>query len=244
MRRRQVLAWPLGTALTLAGCASQRYRAAATVVPFSAAAAMGAPPAGWEPYVLRRDLARTDYRTVDRDGMRVLHASARGGSSGLRQVLRADALVTPRLRWSWRVDALPADFQACSEVDDAAARVVLGFDGDHTTLPAKDRALFELVELVSGYRLPYATLMYVWDASLPVGTVVRYRRTDRVRYLVVESGRHACGKWVHYDRNVLSDFRMAFGEDAGAINSIGVLTDSDDTHAEVDAWYGDIGLGT
>ena len=81
-----------------------------------------------------------------------------------------------------------------SETDDSPARLVLAFDGDERDLSARDRAVFELVHLITGERLPYATLMYVWDAQLPVGTIVNYSRTSRIRYLVVESGPARAGR--------------------------------------------------
>lgn len=84
--------------------------------------------------------------------------------------------------------------------------------------------------------------MYVWDARLPVGTVVRNRRTARIRYLVVESGEARAGQWLSYERDLLSDFRHVFGEEPGHLASVGVLTDGDDLQADLQTWYGDVVL--
>lgn len=216
---------------------------APAVAPFSKAPRPGVLPPGWAQYVLRKDLPPTDYRVVDLEGSRVLHAGGTGVSSGLRCGVRADPRVTPWLRWQWRAEDVPADMCVSqADTDDSPARVVVAFDGDQSTLPLRDRAFFDFVELVTGQRLPYATLMYVWDAQLPIGTVVSYARTSRIRYLVVESGAARTGHWLPYERNLAEDFRRVFGEDAGPIASVGVLTDSDDLKVEVQAWYGDIGL--
>ncbi|NML42883.1 DUF3047 domain-containing protein [Ramlibacter sp. G-1-2-2] len=236
---------PALLALGLAGCASApQAQSEAAVSQFSTCQQVDCLPPGWEPYVLRRDLPRTDYRMVDFEGQRVLHASGVGASSGLRCAVQADAHATPWLRWGWRADDVPAG--ACvsrSETDDSPARVVLAFDGDLAELSPRDRTFFELVELVTGQRLPYATLMYVWDAQLPIGSVVHYARTSRIRYLVVESGTDRQGRWTTYERNVQADFRRAFGEEPGAIQSVGVLSDSDDLKQDIRAWYGDVVLG-
>lgn len=98
------------------------------------------------------------------------------------------------------------------------------------------------MHLITGQRLPYATLMYVWDAQLPVGTVVNYARFSRIRYLVVESGREAAGRWLRYERNLVEDFRHVFGEEPGWVGSVGLMTDSDDLKVDVETWYGDIRL--
>ena len=214
------------------------------IVPFSMSPADGTLPVGWVPYVMRRDLAPTQYRMVERDGRRVLEAGGIGVSSGLQCPMSADPLAQPWLRWQWRVDHLHSGMCVCDgDTDDAPARVVVAFDGDLSRLSTRERGFFDLVELLTGRRLPYATLMYVWDANLPVGQVVRYERSARIQYMVVESGDGHAGQWIRHERNVVDDFRAVFGEDPpGRISSVGVLSDSDDLKVPVKAWYGDIGL--
>lgn len=191
---------------------------------------------------MRRDLPVTDYRLVELDGHRVLHASGRG-ASGLRCRLHADPQAVPSIRWSWRTREVPLGMSVQgSETDDSPARVMVAFQGDELSLSPRDRTVFELVHLITGQRLPYATLMYVWDAQLPVGTVVNYARTSRIRYLVVESGHQRAGRWLRYERNLVEDFRHVFGEDPGWVDSVGLMTDSDDLKVDVETWYGDIQL--
>lgn len=243
LTRRGLLRWPAALALAQAGCAAVKPASPALVAPFSASPGIDILPTGWHPYILRRDLAPTEYRVVSLDGHRVLYAGGSGVSSGLRCAVRADPADTPWLRWQWRVDSVPeAMCVAKDDTDDSPARVIVAFEGDTNALPLRDRAFFDLVELITGRRLPYATLMYVWDAQLPVGTVVSYARTSRIRYLVVESGSRRTGRWNAYERDLRDDFRRAFGEAPGPIDSVGVMTDSDDLKVAVDAWYSDIGL--
>jgi hypothetical protein len=60
--------------------------------------------------------------------------------------------------------------------------------------------------------------------------------------IVVESGGARLGGWLHYRRNIVEDYRRAFGEDPGDIVAVGVLTDSDNTQQWARALYGDITL--
>ena len=92
--------------------------------------------------------------------------------------------------------------------------MVVSFAGDESRLSARDIAFYDLVELVTGQRLPFATLMYVWDAQLAVGSVVPYSRSSRVQYLVVESGPQRLGQWLHYERDLHADYLQVFGEAA------------------------------
>ena len=50
------------------------------------------------------------------------------------------------------------------------------------------------------------------------------------------------GHWQTLKRNLLQDFERAFGEPPGALVSIGVMTDSDNTESETEAHYGDLSL--
>ena len=242
--RRALLGVPPLAALALAGCVSLRRELLQQVAPFSGAATgTDGLPRGWEEVVLRRDLPRTDYRLAELDGHRVLRASGRG-ASGLRCRVRADPQASPWIRWSWRTREVPPGMCVQrSQTDDSPARMIVAFQGDERQLSVRDRAVFELVHLITGERPPYATLMYVWDAQLPVGTVVNYARTSRIRYLVIESGGDRAGSWLRYERNLVDDFRRVFGEDPGAVESVGLMTDSDDLKVDVETWYGDIRLG-
>ena len=48
------------------------------------------------------------------------------------------------------------------------------------------------------------------------------------------------GRWSSFRRNVLEDYRLAFGEEPGRIESVGVMTDADNTQSRARAVYGDI----
>ena len=261
MPRRRWLAGALGLggmAAGLGGCATapdgsstpsaDSTAAAVTppapqVVPFSGASP-GQPPAGWQPYAMRKDLTRTRY-TVVRDGQRqVLNARAAASATGLRCAVQIDPARFGQLQFSWRVRDVPPQADVSEAVlDDCPARLILAFDGDETRLPLGERLLFDKIELFTGQRLPYATLMYVWDGGRhAVESVHRNHRTTRIQYLTVESGAQRAGRWLHYQRDVVADFRRVYGEAPGQIIGVGVLTDADALKLQLEAWYGDITL--
>lgn len=213
------------------------------VVPFSSAAP-GLPPEGWRPYVLRRDLTRTRYAVVRDGARRVLHAQAAASATGLRCAVHIDPAARSQLRFSWKVREVHAHADIAEAVrDDAPARLIVAFDGDHTRLPLRERLLFDQIELFTGQRLPFATLMYVWDGGRhAVESVHRNHRTTRIQYLTVQSGTEATGRWLHYQRDVAADYRRVYGEAPGTIIGVGVLTDADALKLQHEAWYGDISL--
>lgn len=209
--------------------------------PFSTPCNAGIVPRDWHPHVMRRDLPVTDYRCGVLDGRPALHAVAQSSTSGLRCDVDIDPVRTPWIRWSWRVDRFPAEASiANDDRDDSPARVVLAFDGDVRTLGLRDRMFNDLVELVTGQPLPFATLMYSWDGHAALEQVIAYPRSSRIQYVVVESGLQHTGRWLSYRRNVRDDYRRVFGGEPGRIRHVGVLTDGDDLKKVVEGWYGDI----
>jgi hypothetical protein len=208
---------------------------------FSTADDLVALPPGWHEHIMRRSLPATRYALQDRDSRRVIHAQADHSSSGLRADVNVDVQATPWLNWEWRVDDVPTRATVAEDdLDDSPARVVLAFEGDLSRLSLRDLMFREQIELFTGYRLPFATLMYTWDGQAAPESVFDYPRTSRIRYLVVESGAQRQGHWLRYRRNVRDDYRRVFGGEAGRLTSVGVLTDSDDLQSRSEAWFGDL----
>jgi hypothetical protein len=61
--------------------------------------------------------------------------------------------------------------------------------------------------------------------------------------IVAASGSDRVGSWQEISRNLLEDYRRAFGEEPGRITAIGIMTDTDNTGGRAQAWYGDIAFG-
>jgi hypothetical protein len=170
-------------------------------------------------------------------------ASASSSASMLRKELRIEPAQLNELSFSWQIQKLidGADM-ALREQDDSPVRLVLAFDGDRSQFSPKNAMLSELTHALSGRPMPYATLMYVWCNQRPVNSVIQNPRTDRIRKIVVESGAGRLNQWITYERNIRADYEKAFGEPPGALIGIGLMTDSDNTRSQAQAWYGPIQL--
>lgn len=80
-------------------------------------------------------------------------------------------------------------------------------------------------------------------ADIPESVVIN-PRTDRIRKVVVESGKAQVGRWRQYRRDIRADFVKAFGEEPGALKAVALMTDTDNTRSRLRAWYGPMKLGT
>lgn len=248
---RHLLA-PLLLAASIAGCATPQppvEPSPATPIDrisaFSENAAGPGRPAGWHPWILTRAKAPTQYDLVTDPvtGKVVLHAIAKRAATGLMQPLDVDPLQKPLVTWTWRLVSLvdgadPDDRHA----DDAPARLLLFFDGDEARLPARERMLRETARLLTGQAVPFSTLIYVWDEARALDSVLAHPLSQQIKRVVIGNGRDRLGRWKHFERNYVDDYRRAFGEDPGRLIGVGILTDTDNLGSEIEAFYGDIHL--
>ena len=215
----------------LAGCAS---------APPSPAVATG--DGEWKPMPLPGKAA-TRYEWSEKEGRRAVMATADHSASMWRRHVTPAKSRSREARFSWWLqDAIPAADLADADRGDAPARVMFGFDGDVAALPLRTRMLFDLMQALTGEQPPYATLMYVWDARRPLGTVLVHPRSDRVRAIVVDSGPAELRRWRDHRRDLAADFKHAFGEEPGPLTTVAFMTDSDNTRSQARTWYGAVEL--
>lgn len=241
---RSALAGVLAASL-LSGCSLLPSRPAferPDAVSLFSQATPGEPhPLTWQPMIITRFNKLTEYTIVDHDGERVLRARAAKSASGLVQDVAIDPQRYAIVSWRWKaMNALPEANLARAGMDDSPARLIVGFDGPLEKLDIEDRAMASMVKLISGREMPYASLIYAWDGKLRPGTVIDNPHSSRAKIIIVESGEANVGQWRSFRRNIVEDFRRAFGEAPGKIISVAVGTDTNRTESDAVTYYGDI----
>lgn len=218
----------------LAACASEPQ------VPTSAMPAMPLALADWSARPLPGKKT-TLYSFAERGGRACVLAQARQSVSLWRRPLSLDMAGLESLQFDWWIGTHAAAASvAQSDTDDAPARLLLGFEGDEARLSMLNRMHFELARTMTGEAPPYATLMYVWDAKAAPETLIISQRSDRIRKIVVGTGRSGDGSWQRLRRNVRADYERAFGEVPGRLVTMAMMTDGDNTASRAEACYGDI----
>ena len=240
MRRTQAATLLL---ILVAGCATTPQapsRSEADPAAFSMAKP-GQTPQGWLPVRLMRLKKMTEYMLVDYGGTTVMKAIANASASGLRHAVSVDLGSLPFLQWRWKV---PQMIEGANNTEtlvaDSPARVIVTFEGGREQLPPEEQMNYDLALALTGNKMPYATLMYIWENRLPEGTIITHHMTSRVKMVVAGSGSRQLNTWHDERRNVLADYRRAFGEDPPRVASVGIMSDSDNTGASVTAYFGDI----
>lgn len=238
--RLTALALPLAALVQLAGCTTQAVdhtvtsgasvsnssasqealRPEATVSVFDPARAL---EEYWQTVPLN---GLTSYTLVAMDGRVAIRGSASSTASGLAIEAQIDLVKCPDISWVWRVDQVQRSANIRErDREDVAASVFLLF-GDY--------GFFANLR-------PVPTLRYVWTND----SVERYEIVDNpylpgvVKSIVLQAGVDNLGQWIRESRNVVEDYKQAFGaEPQESVTAVILLTDSDQTGETATAYYG------
>ncbi len=201
-----------------------------------------APPPPWRAIGLPGGkVALAQFDLLDLDGSRVLRVRSAASYGTLNHPVGAAPGV---LRWRWRIDqaVAGADLRR-KEGDDAPLKLCAMFDLPLDALGFVERNLMRLARARSAEPLPAATLCYVWDATLPAGTVLANAYTKRVRFIVLDSGSASLGRWHNHQRDLAADFRLVFGQESATVPplvAIVIGADSDNIGGASLAYLGEV----
>ena len=200
---------------------------------------------GWEPLEFPNIDQHSNYQLLVEDGVQVVKADTAGSASGLIARVNVQPQDSLTLRWRWKVSNVFAKGDARSKSgDDYPARIYVAFEFQPDNAGFYERAKRKAVEVMFGETLPGNAINYIWANRLPVGEWVNNPYTDKTRMLAVSSGAEKAGDWVSIERDIMADYRKAFGEEPPAIIGIAIMSDSDNTGENASAWYGDIQLSS
>lgn len=153
---------------------------------------------------------------------RALHAVADGSASGLCRAVAIDLKTLPIVRWRWRLDRAPERTgERGRDGDDQGLRVSFLHRGGTS----------------AGSIL---AVQYVWSQNEPAGAGWPNAFVPNAEEIAARSGPAQPGTWQAERRDLLEDFRAAFGRDIDRVDAVCIMTDGDQTGALVEAWYGDI----
>ncbi|MDA3917785.1 MAG: DUF3047 domain-containing protein [Deltaproteobacteria bacterium] len=166
----------------------------------------------------------TSYSLIKVGKNTVLRAVSQNSASGLIKKIRVDIKEYPFLNWSWRIEnQLAGTFdEKQKHGDDYAARIYI---------------------VVSGGIAFWNTiaLNYVWSKNAIKGeTWPSAFATENSMMVSLRSSEAPVSKWHWEKRNIRKDFKKLFGREIQFTDAVVLMSDTDNTHKEVTAYYGDI----
>jgi hypothetical protein len=176
-------------------------------------------PPDWKP---RKDSGREVYSIQEMDGLRFLHAVAKGLGIQAAKQYEWDPNTYPILAWSWRPVEFPkGSDERQSKTNDSAVSVYAVFP--HTPWSVK-------------------SLKYIWSAVVPVGTRLS-SSGGLTQVLVIRSGAEKKGSWTEERVNIFENYQKFFDvAETPKASGIAVLTDSDDTKSTAQGDYANFRL--
>lgn len=170
-------------------------------------------PYGWQLRAVNGERAPTAGVVWHPDGPAMMLTAA--GAAGQSWLELEEALQPGHgdLQWRWRVAAhVAAANLRDPERDDAPGRVFVAFG--RQGLFARPRMIF-----------------YTWGGPEARGEAFLSHVSDRLAVVVVRNAADPAGTWLQESRDVLADYRDAFGEEPDGITSVGLMIDTDQTGA-------------
>ena len=175
----------------------------------------------WKEHLFSKKTVYT-IETVE-NNEKVLHAVSHGASSVLFKQVNVGLSERPFLTWEWKAIRFPSNKKnealAAKSDNDFAARVYVAFRG-------RNPFLSDVIE-------------YVWDDHFPEGTFVSSPYLGSTKIFVIQNtGTNPAEKWIAEKRDIVRDYQKLFGRlPRGNVSAIGVMSDSDNTGTEAEAYY-------
>lgn len=145
-----------------------------------------------------------------------LHMRSDKASFALQKKVQVALKETPFLVWQWKVTNIPpnGDFRN-AKVDDQAAQLIVAFSSSRF-------------------------ITYIWDSLAPKGTLAETSAPPfkKLFAAVVQSGSQGLGTWITERRNLIEDYRQAFGgETPESIEGVRIQINSQHTQSLAESYW-------
>ena len=175
---------------------------------------------------------QTQYQIIQEGSTHVLKATAKQSASGIGKEKTIDLFKTPYINWSWKIENyLKGINEQSKSGDDYVARIYM----------VKSGGFFIWRTLA---------LNYVWSSNQESGSIWDNAYAGKnARMLALRSSSDPLNTWVQEKRNVYEDMIHLFGDKGSKaaneeayryIDVVAIMTDTDDSKGEANAYYGDI----
>ena len=174
-------------------------------------------PKGWE---LSVNAGEAQLQLVQDDGKQALRMRSDQASFALQKKIHIALQKSSFLVWDWKVTELPkgGDFRH-SGTDDQAAQVIVAFSSSRF-------------------------LSYIWDSTAPKGMIASASAPlfKKIFAVVMQSGTQGLGTWITERRNLIDDYKQAYGEEPEVIEGVRIQINSQHTQSRAESYWHSIAV--
>ena len=190
-------------------------------------------PKGWHLLRFRGTKALTQYSPVE-DGNNVyIRAESNGSAAVIYKIAGFDPREYPYIAWKWKAENILEKGNAYTKKgNDFSVSLGIIFDYDPQRASFTKKIKHSFIKLFYGVYPPDYVILYVWGNGVheKKGDIISSPYTETVKMFVLENGGSHLYKWRIEERNILEDFKEAFGTYPNQrVGGIGIHTDSDNT---------------
>lgn len=198
----------------------------------------------WEPLTFPKIKAHSKYSLEKEGNKSILKAESHASASAIVYRRTFNIYENPQLRWRWKVTKLSDRGNPKVKAgDDYPIRVYVMFQYDPDSASLGESLIYKATKAIYGKYPPHSTLNYVWTGANMSERFIASPYTSKAYMVVLEKGKEKAGQWVEESVNVLEDYRKAFGKEPPAMAGIAVMSDSDNTGAQAEAYLEFIEVG-
>mgnify|MGYP006293001983 CR=1 FL=1 len=177
------------------------------------------------------------YTTGHREGRSVLQAVTRNSASFVVHNQVFDVFQCPVITWRWKVQNIYTKGDAATkEGDDYPLRVYILFEYDPEEAGFAKRIKYGLIKNIYGQYPPDSSVNYIWANRQRSQDPIPNPYTDRAMMIPVRSGTKGLGTWMSHTRHIVEDYEQAFGHPPPARAKLAVMSDSDNTGEQAEAF--------
>lgn len=184
----------------------------------------------WRPVTFPKIKEHSQYSVEYQGRESVLRAESRASASAIVYRSPFNVYDYPRLRWKWKVENVYVKGNArTKEGDDYPLRIYVLFEYDAEKARTYDKAKYGLAKAFYGEYPPHSALNYIWASREDEGGIITSTYTSNAKMIVLQKGKKNLDRWIVEERNIIDDYRRAFGTDPPSMATLGIMNDSDNT---------------
>jgi hypothetical protein len=190
-------------------------------------------PKGWHLLRFRGTKILTHYTPVEEGNNVYIRAESDGSAAVIYKIAQFDPREYPYLAWKWKAENILEKGNAHTKKgNDFTVSLGIIFDYEPQRASFAKKVKHSFIKLFYGVYPPDYVILYVWGNGVheKKGDIISSPYSETVKMFVLENGSSHLYKWRIEERNILEDFKDAFGTyPKQRVGGIGIHTDSDNT---------------
>ena len=184
----------------------------------------------WRPLTFAKIKEHSEYTIENQGRESVLRAESRASASAIVYRKPFNVYDYPKLSWKWKVmNVYEKGNVRTKEGDDYPLRIYVLFEYDPDKASFYDAMKYGVAKSFYGEYPPHSALNYIWANRDDETGIITNTYTSNAKMIVLQKGKKNLGRWIVEERNILDDYRKAFGTDPPATATLGIMNDSDNT---------------